>query len=705
MSCIFIKRIAALLAAMSLLFIAPVVGNAEGYEADAFPSAVGDEYDPGAERLSGIIPDAFFDDYIHYASEIETLGYFSADMAGEEGELTVGQGYSPFREGLVYTHATHPTHSVLHGVDVSSYQKNIDWKAAYADGVEYAIIRVGYRGYGADGTLVADSYYQTNLDNAAAAGVKTGVYIYSQAITEEEAIEEANFVLTRLNGRALSLPVVLDFEYASVGGRNGGRLYNANLTQQQATDICLAFCRTVANAGYTPMVYANKSMLTDSLYEWQISAQYPIWLAHYTQNTSYTGPFDFWQYTSVGTVDGIPGSVDCNFWYIWIEAMDIALPSEGITVDVEDTKVIKATLTPHNASNPVTWSSSDESVAKVDANGVITGVSVGSAVITGTVGAYSDSCTVNVKWPNVKSVTLNDDKHMMERGTKYQLEATVLPKIALDTSVRWSSSNSSVASVDQNGKVTAVKEGEATITVTTNDGGLTAKCVIKVGKPVTSVTLDRSALSLYLDEKGKLTANIQPSGWIAEWSSSDENVAVVDDEGNITAVGVGKATVTASAGSRSAKATVTVLPRPVHLSMAVRLSGLSRHTYANVDLAITNKNDKQAVYDISRIIENERISLLFDLPQSTYELKVSRPGYTSYTDRSFVAGTDSLPSLITLYAGDVNGDGYVNAKDYAAHTALGAYTAAGDYDLDGKLTSADRDILVESIGGRNEVID
>lgn len=204
---------------------------------------------------------------------------------------------------------------LLDGIDVSKYQGDIDWEKAKAAGVEFAFIRVGYRGYGAGGNFGADTYYDQNMQGAIAAGIPVGVYFFSQATTQEEAIEEANYILERIGNYKISMPLVMDFEYASASGGQTGRLYDAKLSKQDATNVCLAFCDTIKASGYTPMVYANLTMLQKGLYADQIQANYDIWLANYTNETSYTGLYSFWQYTSKGTVNGIKGSVDCNFWY------------------------------------------------------------------------------------------------------------------------------------------------------------------------------------------------------------------------------------------------------------------------------------------------------------------------------------------------------------------------------------------------------
>ena len=241
-----------------------------------------EEEDPGQGRLSGDVPKEF------YGDEMKTRAVSSG--------VTHDSRFDAYEKKL--------------GINVSKWNKNIDWNKVKADGVEFAFVRVGYRGYGSGG-LGSDEYADSNMKNAAAAGVKVGAYIFSQAITEKEAVEEADYILQKVKGYNITMPLVFDFEYYS-----GGRLEKANLSRRKQTDICLAFCERVKAAGYTPLVYANKSMLSSDLYAEEISSKYPIWLAHYTNKTNYTGAYDYWQYSSTGTVNGISGNVDMNYWYV-----------------------------------------------------------------------------------------------------------------------------------------------------------------------------------------------------------------------------------------------------------------------------------------------------------------------------------------------------------------------------------------------------
>lgn len=196
----------------------------------------------------------------------------------------------------------------------------IDWNQVKADGIDSVIIRCGNRGYGSAGTLMTDPYFETNIEDALAAGLKVGIYIYSQAITSAEAVEEANHCLTLCKNYLdrLDLPIVMDAEYANPGGQGlGGRLYDAKLTKTQQTAICKAFCKTIEDAGYQAMVYANKSFLTDEMYPSQLTdAGYQVWLARYNNEAGYSAsPYIMWQYSDTGSVSGITGDVDVNFLY------------------------------------------------------------------------------------------------------------------------------------------------------------------------------------------------------------------------------------------------------------------------------------------------------------------------------------------------------------------------------------------------------
>ena len=198
--------------------------------------------------------------------------------------------------------------NVVKGIDVSKYQPRVDWNAVKASGVDYVIIRAGYRGYGS-GVLVEDPYFKKHIAGAKAAGLKVGLYLYSQAITAEEAVEEASMVLQLAKGYSLEYPIYFDTEATGTGvGRADG------LSKSHRTAIARAFCETIRNSGYKAGVYASKSWFYHQLDYGQI-AQYDIWLAHYTSATDFKHRYDMWQYTGSGSCPGIPNAVDLNWAY------------------------------------------------------------------------------------------------------------------------------------------------------------------------------------------------------------------------------------------------------------------------------------------------------------------------------------------------------------------------------------------------------
>lgn len=198
------------------------------------------------------------------------------------------------------------------GIDVSKFQGTIDWKQVAASGVKFAIIRVAGRGYGTAGSLYIDSRFEENLRGAKAAGIDVGVYFFSQAINEVEAVEEASLCIETLNGASLKYPVFIDIEYATT--QHTGRA--DSLSKASRTAIAKAFCETIKSAGYKAGVYANKDFFTNKLDASALSKYY-IWLAQYNDKVTYKGPYDMWQYSSKGTVAGISGNVDMDFSYIF----------------------------------------------------------------------------------------------------------------------------------------------------------------------------------------------------------------------------------------------------------------------------------------------------------------------------------------------------------------------------------------------------
>lgn len=187
-----------------------------------------------------------------------------------------------------------------HGIDVSYAQGKIDWQKVKAAGIQFAFVRCGYSRW--DGSVKLDEQYHRNMQEAAKAGMPVGIYLYSYAKTPEAAARAASETLALAKDYRVELPVALDLE---------DELYRAN-TAQENTDIARAFLETVRGNGYYPLFYTYKSF-AETLVQMASLKDFDFWLAHYTSQTSYTGPYTVWQYTSKGRVEGISGTVDCNF--------------------------------------------------------------------------------------------------------------------------------------------------------------------------------------------------------------------------------------------------------------------------------------------------------------------------------------------------------------------------------------------------------
>lgn len=193
------------------------------------------------------------------------------------------------------------------GIDVSKWQKEIDWDKVKNEGVDFAIIRCGYRG-SVTGSLVEDPYFEQNIKGARAAGIKVGVYFFTQAVNEVEAVEEASMVISLVRDYELQYPVFIDTEGAGGNGRAD------SLNVEERTAVCEAFCTTVKNAGLEAGVYASRNWYNNKLTASTLES-YAIWLAEYRSVPLYQGYYQMWQYTSKGKINGINGNVDLNVSY------------------------------------------------------------------------------------------------------------------------------------------------------------------------------------------------------------------------------------------------------------------------------------------------------------------------------------------------------------------------------------------------------
>lgn len=205
----------------------------------------------------------------------------------------------------------------LYGIDVSAHQGEIDWSAAAADGVEFAFLRIGYRGYSA-GALNLDEQFEANLTGAQSQGIQVGIYFFSQAVNEEEAREEARQVISWLEDKDLEgCTVAYDWEHIE-----NDEARTDEVTGETVTACAQAFCETIQAGGYAPMLYCN-GMLGYLSYDLAQLTDLPLWYAEYGDYPSYAYEVTVWQYSESGTVSGIEGSVDRNIWF-----QDVPQPEE-----------------------------------------------------------------------------------------------------------------------------------------------------------------------------------------------------------------------------------------------------------------------------------------------------------------------------------------------------------------------------------------
>ena len=197
------------------------------------------------------------------------------------------------------------------GIDVSSWQKEIDWEQVKASGVEFAMIRLGYRGY-ETGVIGMDRYAIANLDGAIAAGLDVGIYFFSQALTPEEAEEEAYYVVKQLEPyqEYITMPVVYDWEHVSDEDARSNDMRDPDIL----TDCTLSFLQTIEVAGYRPMVYFNRTQSWKYLNLEELK-DYEFWLAAYTQRMDFPYKIKMWQYTNAGKVPGVEGNCDINIYF------------------------------------------------------------------------------------------------------------------------------------------------------------------------------------------------------------------------------------------------------------------------------------------------------------------------------------------------------------------------------------------------------
>lgn len=286
------------------------------------------EYSVSLEELEGYrVPNTIMTiqvrDKIEYRvlDDIEYLILTEADINAKQEDTAVN-GAAEEADGTENTDLEFSRGNGKLGIDVSKWNEEIDWEKVKDAGIEYAIIRCGYRG-ASSGSLVIDPNFTENIEGAIATDIPVGVYFFTQAVTESEAVEEASMVIHLIEEYDVDYPVFLDSESA------GGKGRADDLSVEQRTTVHNAFLQTIAAAGYETGVYGSRNWLEKQLAMERLS-DYNTWLAEYTEAPGYPEYYHIWQYTSKGTVPGISTRVDLNLCYMKIDtSVNHARNAEG----------------------------------------------------------------------------------------------------------------------------------------------------------------------------------------------------------------------------------------------------------------------------------------------------------------------------------------------------------------------------------------
>lgn len=400
-------------------------------------------------------------DYIKYVSNIDKVNETENEESDEKTQLIksaftkvmdtplarlaveyVSKTKSIFNGNFYYHDEKFKDAEILEGIDVSKWQGDIDWKKVKAAGVDFAIIRVGYRS-SSSGNIAIDSKFKQNIEGAKEAGIEhIGVYMFSQAITYAEAKEEAKAVLNWIKDYEINMPIVIDAEYVS-----GGR-YDKNIKKEVKTRICETFCDTVIAAGYDAMIYSSKSFLQndpDGLNGSYLSEKYGIWVAQWSNKNTYDYDYQFWQYggdPNGGRVDGIKGIIDTDYWYvtdpmyIYEPTGSVGLSEKTFAMNVGDSKTIKAEVSEeileqfkdYEDAGKVKWHSENPAVAYVDLTGKVVAVSNGKTKIIATAkNGVKASCNVTV-YNKMNSYVINTVSSAVYTGKEITNAVSVTSK-------------------------------------------------------------------------------------------------------------------------------------------------------------------------------------------------------------------------------------------------------------------------------------
>ena len=582
-------------------------------------------------------------------------------------------GVSPFT-GTKYTHSTANEDKILvHGVDVSAWQSNINWEKAKAAGVDFAIIRIGFRGYGAAGNMQPDEDFITNIEGAKAAGIMVGVYFFSQALNTLEARAEANYTLKLLGDYDLDLPIFMDYEYSP---SSSGRFTSGTISKIQGTMCAEAFCETIEAAGYEAGIYANLNFLNKTIDGESLGEEYPIWVAQYYSTCNYAHDYDYWQYSSSGSVGGISGRCDVNYWYL-DRASDVTSSSSLANADI----------TLSSSSTSYYSGIKFEPSVTVRLNGVYLTEGVDYTVSyiknsragTGYVmvkgkGAYTDykleSFTISPS-SDLSGITIKQPK-----DRKYTGSETKPSYITVTDTL----GNKLIENLDYTYSVkNAVNVGQATLNVNFcgNYTGTKSTIYNIVASTGQSITVSDARTSTNMSEGAySLGASAKYDNATLTYSSSNESVAIVSSSGKVTPKAAGQTTITIKAAATSSYAatsktiTLTVvndIPEPTEDEITAEQAKNARIT-AGVEAT-------KVVSLKATVVEKKKVKLTW---------KKSNSGYRVDTYQIWRSTKKSSGYQKIFTSSNATNKYYVNTKGLEPGTTYW-YKVRGVRTVDGKL--------------------
>ncbi|MCD8354158.1 MAG: Ig-like domain-containing protein [Clostridiales bacterium] len=594
--------------------------------------------------------------------------------------LLVGTA-SPLAEA--YTHASefNTGYTIYDGIDVSKWQGTINWSKVAAAGIDFVFIRCGYTS-SSSFTLNEDPQFATNIKNAQKYGIQVGVYYFSQAKSTSEAKKEAAYVLKLLSGYNLDLPVAFDAENA------GGRFSFSSFTKTQCTNFALAFCAAIEAGGYDACVYNSVSTFSGSGAKYNpttiLNNGYKLWVAHYASaasNSTYSvSGYTYWQYSSTGSVSGISGNVDLDYWYSDdlepCEEVDddtaitsLSLSKTSATLKPGKTLSLTATVSPSGTSDPVCWSSSDNSVAYVDDSGTVTAVQSGTATITAasSSGDVTATCKVTVSGTDpdeVIVVTYGDDAFDLDNKTSlsptsYQALSDSVLTVAKDGATAINGAGvTDVTAVVSTASASAVQENEAT-TSDTDEDETAETAEPEETDPADEAEGDSSAAETVeaeaVEETGETAAAEAAE---AESSEAEETVTAQADDAE-----AGEAEDTASDSADESEATASALSSTSTKTIRVVVERLS---LSSATLKLKSTSLTYTGKAVTPTVSSLKVG----------SLSVPSSGYTLYANNNINRGKATATAAgVGNYCGAVTATFYIRSSQTIALTES-SYTVA-----------------------------